>query len=125
MALLVLVHGVCAGAWSWDLVTPHLVAAGHETLAVDLPDVAEMVFLCGAIPVPGQSIAERGAEWRAIDDGEWQIDNGDGSFSISHEGFRNHVAPDAPPRRDRMDAPATEAPVPHAVPRAVPDRPAA
>jgi pimeloyl-ACP methyl ester carboxylesterase len=141
MALFVLVHGVCSGGWSWDLVKPHLEAEGHQVLAVDLPGddasakfsdyaeailhalpsdrddtvlvahstggltipivaarhrVAEMVFVCGALPVPGQSVAERGVEWRVIDPAEWQIDNGDGSFSISPDGFRKHVAPDAP-----------------------------
>jgi pimeloyl-ACP methyl ester carboxylesterase len=140
VALFVLVHGVCAGAWSWDLATPQLEAAGHSALAVDLPgddpdakfsdyaqvvldalpdrddivvvghstggltipiiaarrEVAELVFLCGAIPVPGESVAERGVEWRAIDPAEWQTYNADGSFSISPDGFRNHVAPDAP-----------------------------
>jgi pimeloyl-ACP methyl ester carboxylesterase len=142
VALFVLVHGVCAGPWSWDLVVPHLERAGHATLAVDLPGddptakfsdyadviartladadgdvvlvghstggltipivaarrpVAELVFVCGAIPVPGESVAERGVEWGAIDPAEWQIDNGDGSFSISPDGFRRHVAPDAHP----------------------------
>jgi pimeloyl-ACP methyl ester carboxylesterase len=140
VALFVLVHGVCAGGWSWNLVTPYLEAAGHSTLAVDLPGddpaakfsdyaevilralpdradivlvghstggltipivaarrpVDELVFLCGAIPVPGESVVERGVEWRAIDPAEWQVDNGDGSFAISPEGFRKHVAPDAP-----------------------------
>ncbi len=141
MALFVLVHGVCAGGWSWDLVRPHLEEAGHQVLAVDLPgddapagfsDYAEvilhalpgdrddvvlvghstggltipivasrhrldgMVFVCGALPVPGQSVAERGVEWQVIDPAEWQVDNGDGSFSISPDGFRKHVAPDAP-----------------------------
>jgi pimeloyl-ACP methyl ester carboxylesterase len=28
---------MCTGAWSWELVTPHLVDAGHEVIAVDLP----------------------------------------------------------------------------------------
>jgi pimeloyl-ACP methyl ester carboxylesterase len=32
-----LVHGVCAGAWCWELLTPHLEAAGHDVVAVDLP----------------------------------------------------------------------------------------
>jgi pimeloyl-ACP methyl ester carboxylesterase len=32
-----LVHGAWAGAWVWDLVTPHLEDAGHEVVAVDLP----------------------------------------------------------------------------------------
>jgi pimeloyl-ACP methyl ester carboxylesterase len=121
-------------------VVPYLEAAGHSTLAVDLPSddpaatfsdyaqvvldvlpdrddvvlvahssggltipivaasrpVAEMVFVCGALPVPGQSVAERGVEWQATDPAEWQVDNGDGSFSISLDGFRRHVAPDAP-----------------------------
>ena len=142
MSVFALVHGVCVGAWSWDLVVPHLQRAGHTTIAVDLPGedpaaqfsdyadvvvdalanaaddvvlvghstggltipivathrpVAELVFVCGAIPVPGQSVAERGVEWQAIDPAEWQIDNGDGSISISPEGFRRHLAPDADP----------------------------
>jgi pimeloyl-ACP methyl ester carboxylesterase len=140
VALFVLVHGVCAGSWSWDLVTPSLESAGHSTVAIDLPGddpeatfsdyadvilealperddvvlvghstgglttpivatrrpVAELVFLCGAIPVPGESVAERGVEWRAIEPAEWQTYNSDGSFSISPDGFRTHVAPDAP-----------------------------
>jgi pimeloyl-ACP methyl ester carboxylesterase len=37
VALFVLVHGVCARGWSWDLVTPYLEAAGHSVVAVDLP----------------------------------------------------------------------------------------
>ena len=32
-----------------------------------------------------------------IDPSEWQVDNGDGSFSISAEGYRRHVAPDVDP----------------------------
>ena len=140
MAVFVLVHGVCVGGWAWDLVAPHLDAAGHTVIAVDLPGddpeakfsdyaeiilsalpadddvvvvghstggltipivaarrpVAKLVFLCGAIPVPGQSVAERGVEWQAIDPGQWQTYNDDGSFSISPDGFRKHVAPDAP-----------------------------
>jgi hypothetical protein len=28
---------MCAGAWSWELVTPHLEDARHEVIAVDLP----------------------------------------------------------------------------------------
>lgn len=140
MALFVLVHGVCVGGWSWDLVRPELEAAGHSVLAPDLPGddpnarfsdyadvilsalpdredvilvghstgglaipivaarqpVAQIIFLCGAIPVPGESVAERGVEWRAIDPAEWQAYNDDGSFSISPDGFRKHVAPDAP-----------------------------
>ncbi len=142
MAVFALVHGVCVGAFAWDLVVQHLQRAGHTTIAVDLPGddptarfsdyadvvvrdlagadddvilvghstgaltipivaarrpVAELIFLCAAIPVPGESVAERGVEWQAIDPAEWQIDNGDGSFSISATGFRRHVAPDADP----------------------------
>jgi pimeloyl-ACP methyl ester carboxylesterase len=142
MAVFVLVHGVCAGGWSWDLVVPHLRRAGHTTIVVDLPGedpaakftdyadvvlrdsadsgndvvlvghstagltipivatrrpVVGLIFVCAAIPVPGESVAERGVEWRAIDPGEWQVDNGDGSFSISADGFRRHFAFDADP----------------------------
>ena len=32
-----LVHGAWHGAWCWDKVRPHLEAAGHNTLAVNLP----------------------------------------------------------------------------------------
>jgi pimeloyl-ACP methyl ester carboxylesterase len=142
MATFGLVHGVCAGAWCWDLLVPHLEEAGHRVVAVDLPsddpkatfsdyatvvDIAlgatadevvlvghssagftiplvaarrplrELVFLCGAIPVPGESVAERGVDWGVIDPAEWQVDNGDGSFSISPDGFRRHVAQDVNP----------------------------
>jgi pimeloyl-ACP methyl ester carboxylesterase len=142
VACVALVHGVCAGAWTWDLVTPLLEEAGHTTVAIDLPaddptstfsdyadvvvralanatddvvlvghstggltipivadrrPVARLVFLCAAIAVPGQSVAERGVEWQAIDPAEWQVYNGDGSFSITPDGFRRHVAPDANP----------------------------
>ncbi len=37
MAVFVLVHGMCHGAWCWDHLTPHLAALGHECVAVDLP----------------------------------------------------------------------------------------
>ncbi len=38
MAIFGLVHGVCARRfWCWELLTPHLKAAGHEVIAVDLP----------------------------------------------------------------------------------------
>ena len=37
MATFGLVHGMCLGAWIWELVTPHLEDAGHEVIAVDLP----------------------------------------------------------------------------------------
>jgi pimeloyl-ACP methyl ester carboxylesterase len=78
-----------------------VVLVGHSTGGLTIPivaarrPVAELVFLCAAIAVPGQSVAERGVEWQAVDPGEWQVDNGDGSFSISPEGFRRQVAPDA------------------------------
>jgi pimeloyl-ACP methyl ester carboxylesterase len=32
-----LVHGICGGAWCWEAVAPHLEAAGHDVVAVDLP----------------------------------------------------------------------------------------
>jgi pimeloyl-ACP methyl ester carboxylesterase len=32
-----LVHGVCAGGWCWDDLTPYLKAAGHDVVSVDLP----------------------------------------------------------------------------------------
>lgn len=37
MALFCLVHGACQGAWSWNLLIPHLEARGHKTVAMDLP----------------------------------------------------------------------------------------
>ena len=37
MAVFVLVHGMCCGAWCWDYLTPPLSALGHECVAVDLP----------------------------------------------------------------------------------------
>jgi pimeloyl-ACP methyl ester carboxylesterase len=142
MATIALVHGVCAGAWCWDLVVPHLEDGGHRVVTMDLPGddadatfsdyadvvvralqdedddvvlvghstggltiplvaarrpVKELVFVCGVIPVPGEFAAQRGIDWRVIDPSEWQIDHGDGSFSISAEGYRCHVAPDADP----------------------------
>ena len=142
MSTYALVHGTCVGAWCWDLVAPHLEAAGHRVVAMDLPGddpdatfgdyaeviqralgdagddvvlvghsgggltiplvavrrpVAELVFVCGLIPVPGESAVQRGPEWEVIEAQEWQVDNGDGSFSISPEGYRRHVAPDADP----------------------------
>src|SRR3954470_15358573 len=75
-----------------------VVLVGHSTGGLTIPlvaarrPVAELVFLCAAIPVPGQSVAERGVEWRVIDPAEWQVYNDDGTFSISPEGFRCHVA---------------------------------
>lgn len=33
----VLVHGSWHGGWCWGLVEPHLNAAGHKTIAIDLP----------------------------------------------------------------------------------------
>jgi pimeloyl-ACP methyl ester carboxylesterase len=84
-------------------INDEVVLVGHSTGGLTIPLVAarrpvsELVFLCAAIPVPGESVAERGVEWSVIDSGEWQVDNGDGSFSISAEGFRRYVAPDADP----------------------------
>lgn len=37
MSVFCLVHGVCQGAWVWDLLIPHLEAQGHKTVAIDLP----------------------------------------------------------------------------------------
>jgi len=37
VARFVLIHGAFAGAWSWDLVVPELIAAGHVVDAPDLP----------------------------------------------------------------------------------------
>lgn len=142
MATFGLVHGVCAGAWCWDLLTPYLEDAGHDVVAVDLPcnepeatfsdyarvvdgalasvadDIVlvghstggftiplvaalrparELVYLCATIPVPGESVAERGVDWGVVDPEEWQAYNSDGSFSITPDGFRRHVAQDVDP----------------------------
>jgi pimeloyl-ACP methyl ester carboxylesterase len=37
LASLVFVHGGLHGAWCWERVLPHLIAAGHEAIAIDLP----------------------------------------------------------------------------------------
>jgi pimeloyl-ACP methyl ester carboxylesterase len=142
MATFGLVHGVCAGAWSWDLLTPYLEEAGHDVVAVDLPSdepeatfsdyarlvdqalapatdeivlvghstggftiplvaaqrpVRELVYLCATIPVPGEAVAEHGVDWGVVDPVDWQVYNSDGSFSITPDGFRRHVAQDVDP----------------------------
>ena len=142
MATFGLVHGVCAGAWSWELLTPHLKGAGHEVIAVDLPcedpnatfsdyasvvedalsdsgddvvlighstggmtiplvaarrPVRELVFVCGLIPVPGKSVVDEDFGFRATDPGEWQFDNGDGSFSVRPGAIRAYIAQDLDP----------------------------
>jgi pimeloyl-ACP methyl ester carboxylesterase len=55
-----LVHGAWHGGWSWDRVTPELVAAGHSVVAVDLPcaDVAAGAAEYAAIV--GDALAEAG-----------------------------------------------------------------
>jgi len=142
MATFGLVHGVCAGAWTWELVTPHLEEAGPKVIAVDLPcddpdatfsdyadvvrealtgtdddivlvghslggltiplvaarrPVREIVFVCGVIPVPGKSVVDQGLDFLARDPADWQVDNGDGSFSIRPEAFGAYVAQDLDP----------------------------
>jgi pimeloyl-ACP methyl ester carboxylesterase len=83
-----------------------VVLVGHSTGGLTIPLVAarrpvrEPVFLCAVIPVPGESAAQRGIDWRVGDPAEWQVDNGDGSFSISREGYGRHVAPDTDPAGD-------------------------
>jgi len=37
MSTYLLVHGICHGAWCWDETRAQLEAAGHETVAVELP----------------------------------------------------------------------------------------
>lgn len=37
MSIFCLVHGAFQGAWTWDLLIPHLEAQGHTTVAMDLP----------------------------------------------------------------------------------------
>jgi pimeloyl-ACP methyl ester carboxylesterase len=80
-----------------------LVLVGHSTGGLTIPILAarrpvkEMVFLCAAVPVPGEYVAERGVEWQVTEPAEWQIFNDNGSFSASPEGFRRYVAPDMDP----------------------------
>jgi len=37
MATFLLIHGAWQGAWAWDILIPHLEAAGHTGIAVELP----------------------------------------------------------------------------------------
>ena len=37
MATFVLIHGASSDGWHWHLVTPHLLAAGHDVVTPDLP----------------------------------------------------------------------------------------
>lgn len=37
VATFALVHGSWCGAWCWELLIPHLLKAGHDVVAVDLP----------------------------------------------------------------------------------------
>jgi pimeloyl-ACP methyl ester carboxylesterase len=41
MAVIMLVHGACHGAWCWDRVVPLIAAAGHQVLVPDLPGRAD------------------------------------------------------------------------------------
>jgi pimeloyl-ACP methyl ester carboxylesterase len=140
MATFALVHGVCAGGYCWELLSPYLEAAGHAVVAVDLPcdeptaansdyanvivdsigatvdevlvvghstgglaiplvadlrPVHQLVFLCALIPTPGKALIEQGFDFRGIDPAEWQVDNGDGSFSVRPEAIPKHLAQDA------------------------------
>jgi pimeloyl-ACP methyl ester carboxylesterase len=45
MATFVLVHGAWHGGWSWQRVTPHLRAAGHEVFTPTLTGLGERVHL--------------------------------------------------------------------------------
>ncbi len=80
-----------------------VVLVGHSTGGLTIPLVAEqrpvreLVYVCGAIPVPGKSVADTGVEWRSVDPTEWQTYGEDGSFSISPDGFRRHVCQDVEP----------------------------
>jgi pimeloyl-ACP methyl ester carboxylesterase len=81
-----------------------VVLVGHSTGRLTIPLVAarrpvkELVILCGVIPVPGESAAARGIDWRVIEPAEWQVDNGDGSFSIAPRASVNAWRP-TPTRR--------------------------
>lgn len=37
MSDVLLIHGACHGAWSWDHVSSYLIESGHRPIAVDLP----------------------------------------------------------------------------------------
>jgi pimeloyl-ACP methyl ester carboxylesterase len=41
MAVFVLVHGACHGAWCWSKLTPELEALGHRAVAIDLPGLGD------------------------------------------------------------------------------------
>jgi pimeloyl-ACP methyl ester carboxylesterase len=80
-----------------------VVLVGHSTGGMTIPLVAarqpvrEVVFVCGMIPVPGRSVVDLGFDFRASDPADWQLDNGDGSFSIRPEAVGSYLLQDADP----------------------------
>jgi pimeloyl-ACP methyl ester carboxylesterase len=78
-----------------------LVLVGHSTGGMTIPLVAarrpvrEVVFVCGMIPVPDRSVVDLGFDFRASDPAEWQVDNGDGSFSIRPDAVGPYLLQDA------------------------------
>src|SRR3954470_16202334 len=61
MATFVLLHGAGGRASQWDLVAPHLRAAGHEVVAVDLP-CDEGAPLAAYVDAAVDAIGERHGE---------------------------------------------------------------
>lgn len=59
MATFVLIHGAGSDSWYWHLVTPHLHAAGHDVVAVDLPSDDDSVGLDGYTDIVVDAIGDR------------------------------------------------------------------
>lgn len=59
MTTFALIHGAGSDRWYWHLVEPVLQAAGHETIAVDLPCDDDTVGLDGYVDVVTQAVAGR------------------------------------------------------------------
>jgi len=80
-----------------------VVVVGHSTSGLVIPLVAarrpvrELVYLCALVPSPGKSQLDEGFDFRGVDVEEWQVDNGDGSFSVRPGALLRHIAQDADP----------------------------
>jgi pimeloyl-ACP methyl ester carboxylesterase len=59
MATFVLIHGAGSDSWYWHLVVPELEAAGHETIAVDLPCSDDSAGLAEYADVVVDAIGDR------------------------------------------------------------------
>lgn len=76
MALFVLVHGACHGAWCWNKITPALQARGHSVLALDMPGRGG--------GVPGLTLADHADTILSSYDGQAVlVGHSAGGFSIS------------------------------------------